>query len=99
MRGAMIHDTAYAKVNLALHVRERRADGYHALETLFAFCADGDAIAVSVRDDGQLTLSIDGPFADELDAGEDYGDSALNCSIPISHLCAAHLSANKSSFR
>lgn len=70
MRGGMIVDTGYAKVNLALHVRERRADGYHALETLFAFCADGDAITASPRDDGALTLAIDGPFAEGLDAGE-----------------------------
>jgi 4-diphosphocytidyl-2-C-methyl-D-erythritol kinase len=32
-------ETAYAKLNLALHVRGREPDGYHRLETLFAFCA------------------------------------------------------------
>ena len=32
-----MRETAYAKINLALHVRRRRADGYHELETLFAF--------------------------------------------------------------
>jgi hypothetical protein len=32
--------------NLALHVRRRRADGYHELETLFAFCRDGDVVTV-----------------------------------------------------
>ena len=42
-----ITETAFAKVNLALHVRQRRADGYHALETLFAFVDGGDALRVS----------------------------------------------------
>ena len=36
--------TAYAKINLALHVRKRREDGYHELETLFAFVDAGDTL-------------------------------------------------------
>jgi len=64
-------EIAYAKVNLALHVRARRPDGYHELESLFAFCADGDELSGDVRDDGLLTLAIEGPFAEELSAGED----------------------------
>ena len=35
-------EPAPAKINLALHVRARRPDGYHEIETLFAFCRDGD---------------------------------------------------------
>jgi len=62
-------ETAYAKINLALHVRRRRADGYHDLETLFAFCADGDELAVAPAD--TLTLAIGGPFGEGLSAGED----------------------------
>ena len=30
-------ETGWAKINLALHVRARRDDGYHEIETLFAF--------------------------------------------------------------
>jgi len=67
----MLTDTAYVKVNLALHVRARRADGYHELESLFAFCADGDQLRGEAREDGLLTLAIEGPFAEELSAGED----------------------------
>jgi len=64
-------ETAYAKLNLALHVRARREDGYHELESLFAFCAHGDELSAAIRDDGLITLAIDGPFADELGTGED----------------------------
>src|SRR5215471_4408816 len=68
---AIIAETAFAKVNLALHVRERRADGYHALESLFAFAADGDGLTGQLREDGAIRLRIDGPFAAGLDAGAD----------------------------
>jgi 4-diphosphocytidyl-2-C-methyl-D-erythritol kinase len=67
----MLTETAYAKVNLALHVRARRPDGYHELESLFAFCADGDELRGVAREDGEIALSIEGEFAEELGAGED----------------------------
>ena len=59
-------EIAYAKLNLALHVRAREADGYHALETLFAFCEDGDVL--TLQDEPGLRLT--GPFGAGL-AGED----------------------------
>ncbi|SCW48257.1 4-diphosphocytidyl-2-C-methyl-D-erythritol kinase [Sphingobium faniae] len=62
-------EIAYAKVNLALHVRHRRADGYHALESLFAFAHDGDNIEGRVTDDGAITLRVDGPFGKQLEEG------------------------------
>ncbi|KQS04908.1 4-diphosphocytidyl-2C-methyl-D-erythritol kinase [Sphingomonas sp. Leaf357] len=55
----MILELAPAKINLALHVRARRADGYHELETLFAFLRDGDQIRISP---GPASFTIDGPF-------------------------------------
>lgn len=64
-------ETAYAKINLALHVRARRDDGYHALESIFAFAEDGDELSAEQRDDSAITLLIDGPFAAGLDAGGD----------------------------
>jgi 4-diphosphocytidyl-2-C-methyl-D-erythritol kinase len=67
----VLTETAHAKVNLALHVRARRGDGYHEIESLFAFCRDGDLLAASLRDDGIVQLHIDGPFADQLGSGED----------------------------
>lgn len=65
----MIVETAPAKLNLALHVRARREDGYHELETLFAFAADGDLLHVVPAP--QPAFSIVGPFAEGLDATAD----------------------------
>lgn len=66
---AILSEPAPAKLNLALHVRRRRADGRHDIETIFAFCTDGDRIQAST---GQgLALTIAGPFAEGLSAGDD----------------------------
>jgi 4-diphosphocytidyl-2-C-methyl-D-erythritol kinase len=64
-------EIAYAKVNLALHVRERRADGYHALESLFVFAEDGDILRARNRDDGVITLAVEGPCGAGLSGDED----------------------------
>ncbi|MGH6613155.1 4-(cytidine 5'-diphospho)-2-C-methyl-D-erythritol kinase [Sphingomonas sp.] len=63
----MITEKAPAKINLALHVRARRADGYHEIETLFAFLTDGDEIRLTP---GPIRFDIEGPFAAGL-ASED----------------------------
>ena len=61
-------ETAYAKINLALHVRKRREDGFHELETLFAFVDQGDVVsAVSANEDrlvvgGEFAQALDNPF-------------------------------------
>ncbi len=67
-RGSQRREIAFAKINLALHVRERLADGYHRIETLFAFCEDGDCLSAEPSD--RLSLEIQGPFACQLDAGD-----------------------------
>ena len=67
----MLTETAFAKVNLALHVRRRREDGYHDLESLFAFVDRGDGLSAAPRSDGALSLTISGPFAHGLDSGDD----------------------------
>jgi len=56
-----MRETAYAKLNLALHVRAREADGYHRIETIFAFCEDGDVVTAAPAE--TLTLAVTGPFA------------------------------------
>ncbi len=57
-------ETAYAKINLALHVRRRRDDGYHELETLFAFVDAGDRIEAHAAPRDELRTV--GEFADQL---------------------------------
>ena len=57
-------ETAYAKLNLALHVRGRRSDGYHELETLFAFVDVGDRLTAQVA--AQDELRTTGEFAKQL---------------------------------
>ena len=59
-----MRETAYAKINLALHVRNRRDDGYHEIESLFAFVDAGDVLLAepSPRDD----LHTIGEFAPQL---------------------------------
>lgn len=54
-------ETAFAKINLALHVRERLPDGYHRIETIFAFCEDGDEL--SAEHSSETSLKISGEFA------------------------------------
>ena len=55
-----MQETAYAKINLALHVRSRRDDGYHELETLFAFVDAGDVLSARAAD--LDTLEVVGEF-------------------------------------
>lgn len=63
-----MRETAYAKINLALHVRRRREDGYHELETLFAFVNAGDvltaasAVQDSLRVMGEFAGTLEDPF-------------------------------------
>ena len=59
---------APAKINLALHVTGRRADGYHLLDSLVVFTALGDRVTVSP---GALSLTVTGPFADAVPPGDD----------------------------
>ena len=59
-------ETAYAKINLALHVRRRRDDGYHELETLFAFVDAGDVLVATPA--AQDSLHVTGEFGGALDA-------------------------------
>jgi 4-diphosphocytidyl-2-C-methyl-D-erythritol kinase len=61
-------ETAYAKLNLALHVRAREPDGYHRIETAFAFAEEGDRLSVAEADG--ISLRITGPFASSL-VGQD----------------------------
>ena len=65
--GTSVRVTAPAKINLFLHVGEKRADGYHELESLVAFADVADELTLEAAD--KLSLTIEGPFAAAL-AGE-----------------------------
>lgn len=60
-------ELARAKVNLTLHVTGRRADGYHLLDSIVVFPGLGDRLEAELA--SGLSLSIDGPFGRDLDAG------------------------------
>ena len=62
-------EIGYAKINLALHVRRRREDGYHELETLFAFVDAGDRLWAEASD--TLSLALTGPFGRDLETDDD----------------------------
>ena len=76
---------APAKLNLFLHVTGRRADGYHALETLFVALDFGDTITLARRADGAIRR-----------VGEDFGVPAEleRVEIAVSYIpadpCARH---------
>jgi 4-diphosphocytidyl-2-C-methyl-D-erythritol kinase len=59
---------APAKINLTLEVGAPRADGYHPLQSAVAFAGEGDWVEAASAD--ALTLTIDGPFAANLQADE-----------------------------
>ncbi|HYJ83888.1 MAG TPA: 4-(cytidine 5'-diphospho)-2-C-methyl-D-erythritol kinase [Allosphingosinicella sp.] len=64
-----MEEIAYAKVNLELRVRGLRRDGYHEIDTLFAFAEDGDRLSVA-QGEG-LSLRVTGDFAGRLNDPED----------------------------
>jgi len=54
---------APGKLNLFLHVLNRRADGYHELQTVFRLIDRADRIRIAARADGELRFS--GPFGED----------------------------------
>ena len=86
-----ITEPAPAKLNLALHVRGKLPDGRHSLETIFAFCTDGDVVAG--EDATDLTLEVSGPFAGGL-SGDNLvltAAHALRAAAGVTRGAALHL--------
>lgn len=79
-----MRERAKAKINLFLHVGARRADGYHALESLVVFADVADEL--SFEPAAAISLSIDGPFAGVLKNEPD------NLVLRAAHELAAHTS-------
>ncbi len=61
-------EAAPAKINLALHITGRRADGYHDLDSLMVFADIGDELEAALAPVDSLTIT--GPFAAGLSAGD-----------------------------
>jgi 4-diphosphocytidyl-2-C-methyl-D-erythritol kinase len=59
----MFEDFAPAKINLYLHILNRRADGYHELESLAVFADVGDRLTLDLSK--SFALEITGQFAKE----------------------------------
>ena len=70
--GPPAHEIAPAKLNLALHVRGKLPDGRHAIQTVFAFCTDGDRLSADRAE--SISLTVSGPFGAEL---PDYHDNLV----------------------
>ena len=60
---------APAKINLALHVLGRRADGYHDLDSIVAFADVGDWLGFTPAE--SFSVTAEGPFAAMLPGAED----------------------------
>ena len=71
----MLRRSAWAKVNLTLHITGCRADGYHELESLVVFAGLGDELEFAPA--AELALSITGPFAPAIDAAGSAVDDNL----------------------
>lgn len=92
---APAREIAPAKLNLALHVRGKLPDGRHAIETIFAFCTDGDLLVGAAAD--RISLAVEGPFAGDL------GDTDNNLVVKAARAlasasgvtCGAALTLNK----
>jgi len=60
---AAASERARAKINLALHIGRRRADGYHAIASLVVFAEVADTVTAARTRDGAIELVVRGPFA------------------------------------
>jgi 4-diphosphocytidyl-2-C-methyl-D-erythritol kinase len=62
-------ERAAAKINLFLHVGDKRADGFHPLQSLAVFADLGDLLNLAPA--AGLSLALDGPFSKELEKDDD----------------------------
>jgi len=79
----VLTEDAPAKVNLTLRVLGRRADGYHAIESLVAFARFGDRLMFERAD--ALELDVRGPTA--CDAGGDADNLVVKASRALARQC------------
>ncbi|SOC26018.1 4-(cytidine 5'-diphospho)-2-C-methyl-D-erythritol kinase [Stappia indica] len=78
---------ARAKINYALHVTGRRADGYHLLQSLVAFAEFGDVLSAEPTAGADHALTLKGPFAGAL-AADTAGDNKTGDNLVLRALDA-----------
>ncbi len=86
---------SYAKINLFLKLTGKRPDGYHELESLFAFLDLADVLEVSLSDN--FSFKIDGEFAEELTSQQNIITKILDFFVQefkISRNLKIHLTKN-----
>jgi 4-diphosphocytidyl-2-C-methyl-D-erythritol kinase len=83
---------APAKLNFFLHVDERRADGFHDLESLVAFTEAGDLLTISPAEN--LILDVTGHFAGAL-SGTGDDNLVLRAARALGTDRGAHLTLQK----
>jgi len=83
---------APAKVNLALHVTGKRADGYHLLDSLVVFAGVGDRLRLKRSDTSRLAVT--GPFADGVPTGPDNLIWKAHALVPDAPTLDIHLEKN-----
>ncbi|XDA99315.1 4-(cytidine 5'-diphospho)-2-C-methyl-D-erythritol kinase [Sulfitobacter sp. LCG007] len=91
MSGPSARVFAPAKINLALHVTGRRADGYHLLDSLVVFADAGDEVCVEPA--AETSLTLEGPESAWVPDGAD--NLALRAAalfdVPVSIRLSKHL--------
>lgn len=85
-------EPAFAKLNLALHVRARRVDGYHELETLFAFVDAGDLLSARPSECDEVTTH--GEFAGAIDSPLDNIVAKALAALPRGEAWSVSLEKN-----
>lgn len=66
MPEARVIEVARAKINLALHILGRRADGYHALDSIVAFADIGDRLVLKAGQGTGSSIIYEGEFGQAL---------------------------------
>lgn len=84
--GVKTVESAWAKVNLALHIMGRRADGYHLLDSIVVFADIADQITVAPA--ARADFTVTGPFSAELMS--EPANSVLQAETKIRALAMAY---------